>query len=195
MNRVDTYLRAFGMSGAQAVSGIEAIERRTGQPVLAKKQAEKLRKLSGYEQFESDVRRDATTMSEYYEIFYCLEVSIRRLVESTLLEAEGPDWWQSTRIKDGFRTEVKNLRNKDAESGMTPRSDLELDYLTFGQLGEVITTNFDVFETVLNSKQAVSRIMNQLNQLRNPIAHCCVLAEDEKERLELVVRDWFRALS
>jgi hypothetical protein len=67
-----------------------------------------------------------------------------------------------------------------------------LNYLTFGQLGQLITSNFDVFATVLTSKPAVSRVMSQLNLLRNPIAHCCKLSQDEADRLRLSVLDWFR---
>jgi hypothetical protein len=131
-------------------------------------------------------------MSEYYEIFYCLEVSIRRLVGETLRDAEGSDWWNSARIKDGFRIEVAGLIQREKDNNITPRSDNMLDYLTFGQLGEVINENFDLFEPVLASRKAVTRIMQQLNQIRNPIAHCCPLAQDEKDRLELAVKDWFR---
>lgn len=187
-----TYLRAFGMSGAQMVSDIRSVEARFGIDVLDQKRDLKKRKLEGYDQFEAEIRRSASVMSEYYEIFFCLEVSIRRLVQNILHDAEGGDWWNSQRVDAGLRTEVQNIKNKEESSAMTTRSENPLDYLTFGQLGQLITSNFDVFEAVLTSKPAVSRIMNQLNLLRGPIAHCCVLAEDEMERLELSVRDWFR---
>lgn len=191
MSDRSTLLRAFGMSGAQIVSDIQAQEKKFGYALfLEGRQTE--RELEGYDQFESDIRQSASRMSEYYEIFYCLEVSIRRLVSSMMLESEGADWWESHRVDAGLRTEVGNLRKKELESGISPRSDNNLDYLTFGQLGQVITSNFDLFRTVLKSKPAVSRVMNQLNLLRNPIAHCCDLAPDEVDRLRLSVRDWFR---
>jgi hypothetical protein len=193
--RADTFLRAFGMSSAQAVAEIEEVERKYDLELLPRMRVVKNRKLTDYDQFEHDVRVGASIMSEYYEIFYCLEISIRRLVNETLAEAEDRPWWDTTRVSDPIRQEVKKNREREEKAGITPRSDDNLDYLTFGQLGELITSNFELFETILSSKSAVSRIMAQLNLLRAPIAHCCPLAEDEKERLELSVRDWFRILA
>lgn len=188
-------IRAFGMTGFQMRDDISKIERADSIRLISRPRAEKVRKLEGYDQFEGSIRRDAAMMSEYYEIFYCLEVSIRQLVENILEEAEGVNWWCSSRVPDDFRSYVKKLQSDEANTEITTRSDRNIDYLTFGQLGKLITDNFDVFNAVLSSKRAVDRIMSQLNLLRNPIAHCGVLADDEKERLELTVRDWFRMRS
>lgn len=79
--------------------------------------------------------------------------------------------------------------------GHVTRSDDDLDYTTFGQLGDIIRANWDVFGGVLSSQKAVSRIMATLNALRGPIAHCGVLAPDEIDRLKLSVKDWFRVMA
>jgi len=188
-------IRAFGMTGFQIRDDISKIEKTKTVQLVPRPRAEKVRKLEGYDQFEGSIRADAASMSEYYEIFFCLEVSIRQLVQNILEDAEGPDWWESDRVSDEFRKYVSNIQSDEANTEITTRSDKDIDYLTFGQLGKLITENFDVFNAVLSSKRAVDRIMNQLNLLRNPIAHCGVLADDEKERLELTVRDWFRMRS
>lgn len=188
-------IRAFGMTGFQVRDDIARIERDNAINLLPRRRAEKVRKLEGYDQFEGGIRNDAASMSEYYEIFYCLEVSIRQLVVNILEDAEGVEWWESSRVPSDFRTYVKDIQDQESNTEITPRSENKIDYLTFGQLGKLITENFDVFNAVLSSKRAVDRIMNQLNLLRNPIAHCGVLADDEKERLELTVRDWFRMRS
>ena len=70
----------------------------------------------------------------------------------------------------------------------------ELDYTTFGELSVVIIFNWDIFGGLFNSKKAVEKVMASLNALRNPIAHCSPLAEDEQLRLQLTVRDWFRLM-
>jgi hypothetical protein len=36
--------------------------------------------------------------------------------------------------------------------------------------------------------------MSNLSTLRNPIAHCTELAEDEALRLRLSMKDWFRQM-
>ena len=191
----NVYLRAFGVSGVQAAADIEAVESEYNFEILERRRSEKTRKLEGYDQFEGAVRSQASEMSEFYEIFYCLEVSIRQLVANTLEDAEGAEWWTSGRVPQDLRDYVDRLKSEEADSGVSLRSDEDLDYLTFGHLKQLITANFDVFNAVLSSRRAVERIMSQLIQLRNPIAHCCPLAEDEKERLELTVRDWFRVRS
>jgi hypothetical protein len=69
-----------------------------------------------------------------------------------------------------------------------------LDYTNFGELSVIITSNWDLFKTVLTNQRAVTRVMSSLNLLRGPIAHCCPVSEDEIERLRLSVKDWFRMI-
>ena len=167
----NVYLRAFGVSGVQAAADIEAVESEYNFEILERRRSEKTRKLEGYDQFEGAVRSQASEMSEFYEIFYCLEVSIRQLVANTLEDAEGAEWWTSGRVPQDLRDYVDRLKSEEADSGVSLRSDEDLDYLTFGHLKQLITANFDVFNAVLSSRRAVERIMSQLIQLRNPIAH------------------------
>jgi hypothetical protein len=191
MSENSNNLRAFGMSGAQIIAELKSFEKKFGLAILPS-DGRVVRKIAGYEQFEISVRKSAARMSEYYEIFFCLEVSIRMLVDSMLIEAEGKDYWNSKRIDDDLRKTVNELIREEVDKGITRRSDNPLDYLTFGQLGNVITKNFVLFETVLSSRRAVERVIQDLSKLRNSIAHCCELADDEADRLRLSVRDWFR---
>ena len=70
-----------------------------------------------------------------------------------------------------------------------------MDYTTFGELSNIIVANWDLFGgTLFNSKKALEKVMASLNALRNPIAHCSPLAEDEQLRLRLAVGDWFRLM-
>jgi hypothetical protein len=69
-----------------------------------------------------------------------------------------------------------------------------MDFTTFGELGEIIKANWDVFGGIFDSPKAVERVMANLNTLRAPIAHCSPLAPDEVLRLTLSVRDWFRLM-
>jgi HEPN superfamily Swt1-like protein len=133
-------------------------------------------------------------MSENYEVFYCLEQAIRKLIVETLEDSEGADWWNSDRITPEIKADVASLGKKERDSGITPRSDNMIDYTTFGQLSGIITSNWELFEPTLKSKRAVERVMANLNLLRGPIAHCCPMQEDEVDRLRLAVKDWFRMI-
>lgn len=148
-----------------------------------------------YPQFEAAVRAEAASMSRHYEVFYCLEKSIRELVSESIESAEKTtEWWASNRIPPNIRTEVASRMQKELDTGMTRRSSSELDYTTFGELSQIISANWDVFGELFSSKRAVEKVMSALNSLRGPIAHCSPLAEDEELRLQLTVRDWFRLM-
>ncbi|TQM92687.1 Swt1 family HEPN domain-containing protein [Roseinatronobacter monicus] len=137
---------------------------------------------------------ETTDIEVFNAIFYCLEMSIRRLIRDTFVSIYGLAWWDRANVAVGIREEVKRNRTRERDSAITSRSDDPLDYTTFGQLSQLITDNFDLFEPVFDSKPAVGRVLNQLNLLRGPIAHCSMLAPDERGRLEQAVRDWFRLL-
>lgn len=195
-SRPDGLIRAFGMSGLQIAAGMGRIERKYEIDLGWSAGVVPGRKAAEYKQFEATMRAEASRMSEFYEVFYCLENSIRNLVSGILLDADGADWWQGSRIDEKrIREPVAGRRKKEIDSGITPRSDKLIDYTTFGELSQIITDNWDLFEPVFNSKSAVSNVSNQLNLLRGPIAHCNPTDELEQDRLNLAVRSWFRLIS
>lgn len=146
-----------------------------------------------YPQFELGIRNQAKQMARHYEIFYCLEKSIRDLISTTLETSSGDDWWD-VKAPPNVKEEVRKRMQKEMDSGVTRRSIEPIDYTTFGELGEIIKTNWEVFDPIFNSIKAVEKVMASLNTLRGPIAHCSMLAEDEAVRLQLSVRDWFRLM-
>lgn len=145
-------------------------------------------------QFSADVRGNALLMAEHYKLFYMLENDIRRLIDDTITEDNGnPDWWDKY-APDSAKLEYNGNLQREQEAGFTPRSENPLDYVTFGQLGDIIRTNYALFGGILSNQKAMGRVMFSLNNLRGPIAHCGLLAEDEVDRLKLTVKDWFRLL-
>lgn len=145
-----------------------------------------------FPQFESSLRTEAAAMARSYELFYCLEKTIRKQISTLLETINGAEWWNEKVIPQQIFLEVKKRIQRERESGITPRSLEPLDYTNFGELGEIIKANWSVFASIFNNMKAVEKVMFNLNSLRNPIAHCSQLAEDEQLRLELSLRDWFR---
>lgn len=144
-------------------------------------------------QFSADVRDNAELMSEHYKLFYMLENDIRRLIDDTITEAHESGWW-SAHAPASAKEECRLNRQREAEFGVSSRSDNELDYISFGQLGEIMRHNWDLFGGIVSNQKALGRVMYALNNLRGPIAHCGLLADDEIDRLKLTVKDWFRLL-
>ena len=132
-------------------------------------------------------------MAEYYKLFYMLENDIRSFIDATLTAAYGSSWWDA-HAPESAKNECELNRKRELDSGVTPRSESPLDYVTFGQLGDIMRKNYPQFGGLLSSEAALGRVMYSLNLLRGPIAHCGILAEDEVARLKLAVTDWFRLL-
>lgn len=187
-------IKAFGMTSQMLRDDLSRIAEAHRIDLLGSENAESIES-DYYPQFDSDIRAEAAGMAKHYELFYSLETSIRRLVSSTIEEAEkNEDWWTSQRVPSHTKTEVASRIQKELDAGVSRRSRSELDYTTFGELGMIISNNWDLFGGIFNSKRAVEKVMASLNALRNPIAHCTPLAEDEQLRLQLTLKDWFRLM-
>jgi hypothetical protein len=145
-------------------------------------------------QFELGNRISARKMSEYYRIFYMIENDIRRIIAETLEAAHGPNWWD-TSVDQPIKDEVERNKKREADAGISLRSENDIDYSTFGQLGDIIKQNWGDFAGMLSNQSALSRVLFQLNMLRAAIAHCGILADDEVDRLKLTIKDWFRVLA
>lgn len=161
---------------------------------LKRNPKEELQKKEFYLQFDRQFRKEANFMAEHYEVFYCLEKSVRTLIMELMVEKYGDNWWDE-KVIDAIKNNVESNIKRDEDSGFTIRSDEKIDYTTFGELSQIVTSNWEAFEELFKrGKRSFQRIMTNLNQLRGPIAHCSPLAEDEVLRLELTVKDWFRLM-
>lgn len=188
-------IKAFGMTNQLVTGDLIEIEKRFDVKLGHLPPADEPVERDYYPQLDAAVRAEGARMARHYEVFYSLERSIRALVNETLQQADGTsDWWSGPRVTPHIKTEVEQRISKELDAGVSRRSDDALDYTTFGELSVIITQNWSVFNSLFNSKKAVEKVFASLNALRNPIAHCCPLAEDEELRLRLAVRDWFRCM-
>lgn len=187
-------IKLFGMSGYLLLNELDDIEKEHELRLGHKRNTSEDKDETYYPQFERAIRQEAAFMAEHYEIFYCLEKTIRRLILEALELDKGADWWNSGRIPQKIHDDVKSRIQREIDSGTSRRSIDAIDYTNFGELGDIITSNWDVFGAIFNSQKAVNKVMNALNTIRGPIAHCCPLAEDEVLRLKIAVRDWFRLM-
>jgi hypothetical protein len=193
MKSHDRILKAFGMTNMLLEADLDQIERRFGVD-LGRSRTAAREQGKPHLQFDLSVQNEAAAMAAHYETFYCLEKTIRSMITDVLEAAEGEAWWTSNRVPPAIQAEVEKRIKRERESGVTPRSAEPLDYTNFGELSEIIKMSWTVFGSVLNDLKAVETVMARLNTVRNPIAHCAPLAEDEVLRLTLTVSDWFRLL-
>ena len=191
---VEDQIKLFGICNQLAENDLDRIEREHAIDLGRRHEKTIEADQDYYPQIDQEFRQEASIMSKHYEIFYSLEKSIRNLISETL-EAAGPsDWWDSGRVPAKIKQDAEDRMAREVDTGITPRSPVPLDFTNFGELGEIIKANRDVFGSMLPSQKAVERVLANLNTLRAPIAHCSPLAEDEVVRLRLSVRDWFRLM-
>lgn len=188
---IEEHIKLFGMSHLLVERDLDKLEK-TLDIDLQRDQKDD-RDEEYYPQFSHDLRVEATSMSKHYELFYCLEKSIRGLIADTLKSAHSERWWE-TCVPENVRKSAEQNLKKEKDSGMTLRSEDVIDYTNFGELGEIVRNNWKDFDSIFSSDRAFSKIMTNLNLLRAPIAHCSPLVEDEVARLSLTVRDWFRLM-
>lgn len=186
-------LRLFALNNLAIEAAVQRVEREQDIDLGHRPPAEGGLDETYYPQFEEKIRREAAEMSAHYRVFYCLENSIRSLISEVLSEKHGVDWWTAT-VPENVRNHVAATQKKEVESGIAIRSQEPIDYTTFGELGEIIKTNWGHFVDIFQNIKALEKVIATLNVLRGPIAHCKPLAEDEVVRLHLSVRDWFRSM-
>lgn len=147
------------------------------------------------QQVDFDIIKDAERMSEFYKIFYALENDIRNLIDGALEDSKGKNWWD-TSVPQFVQENARKNQEREASEGLPPRSDRLIDYTTFGELGEIVKENWDIFSGMFSnaSRNRVLRVINRLNLVRGPIAHCNFLPEEEAIRLKLAVRDWYKLM-
>lgn len=194
MTNADDLIRSFGMSAMLITEEIRSLEHSYDIELGHIRDKSLPAHVDYYPQFEQSVRVEAARMAEHYEVFYCLEKAIRQLITENCKEVDGDNWWAAPRIPQKIVDEVAERAKKETDNGVTPRSEFPIDYTTFGELSVIITTNWSIFATIFKSQAAVQKVMASLNLLRGPIAHCCLLSDDEAIRLRIAVRDWFRMI-
>lgn len=146
-------------------------------------------------QVDFNILSDAERMSEFYKLFYALENDMRDLIESAMSDSKGTEWWTEA-VPQSVRDNVQKNYDREASEGLPPRSDRLIDYTTFGELGEIVKENWDVFSGMFSNatRNRVLRVINRLNLVRGPIAHCNFLPEEEAIRLKLAIRDWYKLM-
>lgn len=141
--------------------------------------------------FENDIRANAAKMADFYKLYFCLENTIRRLMTERLIEKYGAGWWE-LRVPESVKRSVAELQQREKDSPVTLRSPDPLSYTTFGELIQIFDMNWEHFSDTIRSQKAMRKTLSELGNIRNVIAHSCILEDDEIKRFELLIKDWMR---
>lgn len=139
MGNIEDKIKLFGINNQFAELDLDRVEEQH-KIDLGRKKNKVIKDNVYYPQFEAEIRNEAKQMAKHYEIFYCLEKSIRELITTSLESSYGQEWWTS-QVPQKVKDDVKGRIQREIDSGVTPRSDEEIDFTTFGELGDIIKTN------------------------------------------------------
>ncbi|QGZ93268.1 Swt1 family HEPN domain-containing protein [Terricaulis silvestris] len=190
--RAEDAIRLFGLNNLAIESELRRVEDSIDVDLGHRRRGQEDTDQAYYPQFSEKLRDEAAAMAGHYAIFYCLENTIRTVIVERMKE-HSSNWWDE-KVPEAVRKNAQANKNKETSTAITPRSADLIDYTNFGELGEIIKINWDVFGDMFRDLRAVERVLANLNTLRAPIAHCKALADDEVVRLHLSLRDWFRQM-
>lgn len=135
---------------------------------------------------------EAKKMAAIYVAFFCLENSVRELITDRLAERHGVDWWEEC-VPKKIQTSVERLREKEEKNKYhSQRSTSLIGYTMFGNLEQIIISNWDDFSDLFPRQSWISSRFNDLEMSRNIIMHTGTLPDIEIERIESITRDWIR---
>lgn len=140
---------------------------------------------------------NARQMSQLYIIMHCLENSVRNFVERVLENKFGTSWWDSAKNAE---TERKVNERKDKElknKWLSPRGGASpLFYLDWGDLVKLIRKFENDFNPYINEIKFVQLRLEELEKVRNIIAHNGVLpSQDDFDRVILHFKDWCKQVT
>ena len=135
---------------------------------------------------------DAKRMASVYIVFFCLENAVRELITDRLAERYGVDWWE-TNVPKKIQETVSKLKEREEKNKYhTQRSTSLIGYTMFGNLEQIIISNWEDFSDLFPSQSWVSSRFTDLEMSRNIIMHTGVLPQIEIDRIESIARDWIR---
>lgn len=167
---------------------------RLGESGISVKEGQTLKMVSRVQEtdFSPRIIYNATKMSSVFSVFFCLENSVRDLIQERLAERHGPSWW-TDKIPNNIKTSVENLKAKEKQNRyLSQRSSNNIGYTFFGQLCQIIIKNWDDFSDLFPDQHWINSRFNDLEISRNIIMHTGVLPDIENDRIESICRDWLR---
>jgi hypothetical protein len=138
-------------------------------------------------------RNNALEMARLYSVLHCFENEIREYIRETLTENEGIDWWTKLPPKMKAHAESRQeiaLKDSWLEGEKT---DL-LGFVDFGMLSGIIVEKWAFFSNVIPSQHWLKQRMEELEKVRNFIAHNRMLLPTEFSRVYMYIADWNRVI-
>ena len=142
--------------------------------------------------FGLELRRNALQNARLYALLFAFENSVRQLLVERLLESAGENWWEEA-VPQKVRKLAASRQQQAVEHSWLEGEKQRLEtFLEFGDLADVMISNWDNFSDLVPSQHWVQQRFSEIEQARHFIAHNRVLEPEEFQRLFMYIRDWDR---
>lgn len=143
-----------------------------------------------------DRKDDLKRMVHAYARLFLLENSMRGLIESTLYQKLGPDWWEKASNKGMQRKHEDRLQNEKSKKWAPTRTEFGPLYaLDWTDLITIMRKYPEHFITYFDDINFLHRY-DDAGSFRNVVAHNGVLRdEDDYELIRIYYRNWIKQLS
>ena len=112
--------------------------------------------------FSPRIIYDANKMSSIYIAFFCLENSVRELITDRLVERHGINWWEDC-VPAKIKTSVEKLKKEEEKNRYhASRSTTGIGYTMFGNLAQVIISNWEDFSDLFPSQAWITSRFSDL---------------------------------
>jgi hypothetical protein len=138
-------------------------------------------------------RNQALQMSRLFAVLFCFENELRDFIRQALEEKDGSNW------PDKLPKKILDQANSRKETAFADswlegeKTDI-LGFVDFGHLAQIIIQRWDLFESIVPSQHWLKQRMDELEKVRNFIAHNRVLLESEFQRTYMYVSDWNKVI-
>jgi hypothetical protein len=130
-------------------------------------------------------------MARLYAVLHAFENEIRALVRQTLDEKAGASWWECDAIPKKIREKAEGRRKTALEDGwLEGAKDDNLEYVDFGDLSQIIISNWENFKEIIPAQSWLNQRMVELEKARNFVAHNRMLLPSEFQRIYMYISDW-----
>jgi hypothetical protein len=155
--------------------------------------ADERREQDLYAAVPGTIREGSIQMQRWFRMLFVFENVLRDFISARFAETKGEDWFDTcstTTMKNKIR-ERKDREEKN--QWHVGRNQQPIYYLDFGDLGNLIRNNWDVFKDFFDQPWIISRI-DEVEKTRNVIAHTNILSAEEGQRLEIYLRDLLKQI-
>lgn len=133
-----------------------------------------------------DLKKEGENMGDAYVFLYCVENSLRLFIDATLRQQYGAKYFGNIQANKTIRTKVANRKKDEEENKWLPvRGQVEIFYLDFGDLGNIIQNNWDSFSHFFPNQTWITQKIDELSSIRNLVAHNSMISKTERDLIRV----------